>query len=506
MRPMTLLRLRRDVSVRVDYDDRTAFGSPTTMRAQDSTRRLFAPVFEHVRQYGFDDLLREAPRLLSEVVAGDGFAKIGEPDGKGAWRVDPAVLYPDPEQARPRWLTLEPAAGGEPLRMALADDDWPWVHRLMSELASGGWDDEAPESDSLPGDLVGLMQAQALLDVADGRRPPATRGPDLTFLGHNTVVVQAGDTRVIVDPLFFADGPAYPASYQPLSPADVGPVDAVLITHSHPDHFDPASLLRFPPDTPVVVPVVERETLLATAMARRLYELGFTDVRPLTWASSMRIGDAEVTALPFYGEQPTDGEVLHPDVRNAGNTYVVTGPTGSAAFLADSGRDYLGEVREVLADWRRSGGEIDVLFSGYRGWVTFPVQLLFSSVAAFLLLVPPRLWSVRQQLMCDVVGAVDAAEHAGARYVVPYADGGAAWHWEVGLGPRLDGEGVEDVDFDPYPDRVVTAATHRVRLPDARWLASPVQPLLLRPGDALADVAGSVRVERRPGHTWPYGP
>jgi L-ascorbate metabolism protein UlaG (beta-lactamase superfamily) len=504
---MTLLRLRRDVNVRVDYDDRTAFGSPTTMRAQKSTRQLFAPVFEHVRQYGFDDLLREAPRLLREVVVGDGFAKIGEPDGRGAWRVDPAVLYPDPEQARPRWLALEPAAGTESLRMALADDDWPWVHRLIAELASGGWNDEEPDADPMSGDLVELMRTQGLLSdtVPDEHRPRTARGSDLTFLGHNTVVVQAGATRVIVDPLFFADGPGYPASYQPLGLSDIGPVDAVLITHSHPDHFDPASLLRFPPDTPVIVPVVARETLLATAMTRRLDELGFADIRPLTWGNSIRIGDAEVTALPFYGEQPTDGDVLHPDVRNAGNTYVVTGPTCSAGFLADSGRDHLGDVREVVADRRRAGGELDVLFSGYRGWVTYPVQLLFSSVAAFLLLVPPRLWTVRQQLMCDVTGAVDVAEHAGARYVVPYADGGAPWHWEVGLGPRLDGGGVEDVDFDPYPERVVAAATQRVRLPDAGWLASPVRPLLLRPGDALADIAGTARVERRPGHAWPYG-
>jgi hypothetical protein len=504
---MTLLRLGRDVSVRVDYDDRTRFGSPTTMRAQDSTRRLFAPVFDHVRRHGFSDLLREAPRLLGEVTAGDAFATVAEADGNGAWRVDPAVLYPDPAQARPRWLVLEPAAGAEPLRMALADDDWPWVHRLVSELASGGWDDEGPDADSMSGDLVELMRTQGLLDdtAPDENHPSTEREADLTFLGHNTVVVQAGGTRVIVDPLFFADGAVYPASYQPLALADVGPVDAVLITHSHPDHFDPASLLRFPVATPVVVPVVERETVLATAMGRRLDELGFTDVRPLAWGSSLRIGDAEITALPFYGEQPTDGAVLHPEVRNAGNTYAVAGPTCSAVFLADSGRDHLGDVREVVADWRGAGGEVDVVFSGYRGWVTFPVQLLFSSVAAFLLLVPPRLWTVRQQLMCDVVGAVDVAEHAGARHVVPYADGGAPWHWEAGLGPRLDGEGVEDVDFDPFPDRVVTAATHRVRLPDARWLASPVRPLLLRPGDALVDVAGAAAVERRPGHAWPYG-
>jgi hypothetical protein len=467
-------------------------------------------VFDHVRRWGFDDLVRVAPQLLSEVVGGESFARVAKLEAGGRWSVDPAVLFPDPGQARARWLAFEPVVAADPLKVALADSDWPWVHALVSQLTLDGWDDAAPELDSGVGELVAVMRKQGLVEEtgpkvgghAAGRK---STGPDLIFLGHNTVVMQAGDTRVMVDPLFFAADLAYPASYQPLTLADVRPVDAILITHSHPDHFDSASLLRFHPATTVVVPVVERETILATAMARRLGELGFTDVRPLGWGASIAIGDAKVTALPFYGEQPSDGEVLHADVRNSGNTYVVDGPTFSAAFLADSGRDHMGNVCEVLSEWRRAGGKVDIVFSGYRGWLTFPVQLLFSSVAAFLLLVPPWLWNVRQQLMCDAVGAVDVAEHCHARYLVPYADGGAPWHWKAGLGPRLDGEATEDADFDPFPDRVVAAAARRVSIPGDRWLASPVQPLLLRPGDALVDVAGTARVERRPGYAWPYG-
>ena len=80
-----------------------------------------------------------------------------------------------------------------------------------------------------------------------------------------------------------------------------------------------------------------------------------------------------------------------------------------------------------------------LVFSGYRGWQLYPFQLLFSSVSRFLLFVPPSLWSTRQQLMNSVDDAIDVAEGWGARYLVPYADGGAPWYWDIGLGPRLDG-------------------------------------------------------------------
>jgi L-ascorbate metabolism protein UlaG (beta-lactamase superfamily) len=314
-------------------------------------------------------------------------------------------------------------------------------------------------------------------------------------------VTRADRTAVVTDPYLVT--PVHDrADYRPLPARLVGALDAVLLTHSHPDHFDPGSLLRLARDTPVVVPVIERESILAVDLVRRLTELGCTDVRPMEWWSTTTIGPITITALPFYGEQPGDGPVLHPDVRNAGNTYVVdrsdgrgaaeSGEIGRVVFLADSGRDHLGDVRDVAG---RVGAEapVDLVFSGYRAWNAHPAELLLSSVAHFLYFVPPDQWTVRQQLMNGPAEAVQAAAAFGGRWLVPYADGGAPWYWDRGLGPVLDGTGEERPGFDPFPERVVDAAR-----------GSRVDVVLLRPGDSLVVDEGAPAPRRRPGYAWPF--
>jgi L-ascorbate metabolism protein UlaG (beta-lactamase superfamily) len=349
-----------------------------------------------------------------------------------------------------------------------------------------------------------LVEAGLVEDMDDGpAADPELSGSDLTFVGHNTVVVRSGTSAVVVDPWFVADDPADSPDYRPLQLRDVGRIDAVVITHSHPDHFVPSTLMQLPSSTRVIVPRMERETILTVAMAQRLRELGFTDVVELDWWQSVKVGDIDVVALPFHGEQATDSDQLHPEIRNHGNTYFIRTPSFSAAFLADSGRDGSGDVREVAARARREVGSPDVVFSGYRGWLTYPVQLLFTSVARCILLVPQHLWDVRQRLMTTADEAIDIAETWGARTVLPYADGGAPWFWRMGLGPRLDEELPESNGFDPLPERVLDAARNRTEMPGG-LLGSPVRVVLLRPGDSLMDVAHDPSVIRVDGHAWPF--
>lgn len=63
--------------------------------------------------------------------------------------------------------------------------------------------------------------------------------PKLTFHGQSTFTVETGGARLVIDP-FFADNPLADRKL-----ADVGPVDYVLCTHGHFDHFaDAIPLLR----------------------------------------------------------------------------------------------------------------------------------------------------------------------------------------------------------------------------------------------------------------------
>ena len=79
---------------------------------------------------------------------------------------------------------------------------------------------------------------------------------DLTvrFLGHATVVIDAPGMRIVTDP-FLRDrlGPLRRHGPTP-DPEAIGRVDLVVVSHAHPDHFDPGSLARLAGDPLVVVP------------------------------------------------------------------------------------------------------------------------------------------------------------------------------------------------------------------------------------------------------------
>lgn len=489
------LRLRRDVELKIEYSDRTPFGSPVGLRPLENARRVFAPVLEHASTHGVRATIRNGPKLLAEVTTTRAFTEImAGPNG-----LRQEVLYPDPSAAIPSKLWLSCPATGKEITLDVAPDDWIVWTNLLGGLAQT---DRHFEPNGAERAFFEELERHGLLEPAGVEGDSFGPGAEVTFVGHNTVVLRSEGTAIIVDP-FFVPAADLSSSYQPLGRAQLGAIDAVLVTHSHPDHFDPISLLQFGRETLVIVPRVERESLLTVDMARRCRELGLLNVVELAWNESRRVGSFEIVALPFFGEQPSSGAVLHPRVRNHGNTYLAKGSALAAALVADAGRDQAGDIRQMAKACRAQYGPIDILFAGYRGWTTYPVQLAFSSVPQYLLFVPAEEWGVRQQLMNNADDALDLAEAWGASTIVPYGAGGAPWYWERGLGPRLDGSGVEDPSFDPFPERVVEAASRRLWV-DGNWMNSPVAVSVLRPGDGLRDVRGVPELVRVAGHTWPW--
>jgi hypothetical protein len=463
-------------------------------------RELFFPVFDYVKSRGLTDIIAQSPALLQQSVDSDAFRRHCEYHDGASWRLCGEVLYPDSQLAPPQELTIYREGSESVVNVTLTGDDWSKAHRLITSLV-GSVPITQPPSD-VETELISLLADEGLVNFTstEKARRRALDVTDLTFVGHNTVLARSPESSVIVDPFFQATSPQYPSSYQPLTRRELGKVDAVLITHSHPDHFDPASLLQFDPATRIIVPEVGRETILTVDMAARLRELGFENYETLKWNQCVQLPGMEVHALPFYGEQPSNLSVFHPEIRNAGNTYVVRTARYSAALVADSGRDAAGDIKEVAKEWRQRWGAVDVLFAGYRGWQTYPVQLLFSSVSKYLLFVPPQLWNTCLQLMNNIEDAIELAEHWGARYLVPYGDGGAPWYWQIGLGPRLDDDSFEDPAFDPFPERVLDCAKQRKR----DNCASSTEPLLLRPGESIAEVSGRASIVQIDGHIWPY--
>ncbi|HEV7691517.1 MAG TPA: MBL fold metallo-hydrolase [Hyphomonadaceae bacterium] len=99
---------------------------------------------------------------------------------------------------------------------------------------------------------------------------------ETTFLGHQGWQFATANTRILVDPLLvepFGHGGAVGVVYPPrvLDVLAMAPVDAVIFTHEHEDHFNIPSLNRISRDIPIYAP--ERSSL---AMRRFLEEAGFT--------------------------------------------------------------------------------------------------------------------------------------------------------------------------------------------------------------------------------------
>jgi L-ascorbate metabolism protein UlaG (beta-lactamase superfamily) len=449
------------MELHLEYEDSSALGTMISGQIESRLKRRFRSAIAMLQRNARETIER-APSILAELGLNGSLS--GE------------LVFPDPTDTRP----------------------------AVPDLAAwfGEWQRDAAVPASEP--ARELWQVLRDLDCFGPAREPAKLHGVATFVGHAAVLLSSARTTILVDPFLLPREEGFPSGYQPLTHGDFAP-DAILVTHSHQDHFHVDSLLRLGKDTPIFVPVVPRESALAVDMMYRLKELGFSHVRPLGWYEETRIGDFRIITLPLYGEQPTTEAVPSPATRNFGNNYVIEVEGRRYALIADAGRDHLGDVRSLAVAAVERYGPVDVLFGGYRSFSLYPIQYALTSVPQYLLFTPPSLWGARQQIMNDAHALLDTAERWRARYVVPYADGGAPWYWQLGLGPRMDGsERPTNAHFDPRPEAVVRAAAARSD-GESRPIASPVATLMMRPGESLDfDAQGAAAIVPNEGHLWPY--
>jgi L-ascorbate metabolism protein UlaG (beta-lactamase superfamily) len=137
----------------------------------------------------------------------------------------------------------------------------------------------------------------------------------LTFVGTATTILRLGSFTLLTDPNFLHRGQrAYlgkglwsrrltdPA----MSPTDLPPLDAVLLSHLHGDHFDRVARAELARSQPVIT---------TTHAASRLERWGFEADGLNTWESRMLVRGAEtltVTALPAVHARGLLGALLPP--------------------------------------------------------------------------------------------------------------------------------------------------------------------------------------------------
>jgi L-ascorbate metabolism protein UlaG (beta-lactamase superfamily) len=143
---------------------------------------------------------------------------------------------------------------------------------------------------------------QSILRLQSSGEPVALDRGSVFFVGTATVILRYAGFTILTDPNFLHAGDHVHLGYGLFSrrltnPAieidDLPPIDLVLLSHYHGDHFDRIAEARLPKDLPVVT---------TSHAAARLAAKGFTRTIALkTWAS-VRVEKApatlQITAMP----------------------------------------------------------------------------------------------------------------------------------------------------------------------------------------------------------------
>lgn len=167
---------------------------------------------------------------------------------------------------------------------------------LVRQPLPRSFKDLTPSKHFKPRTFFHEMVWKALLTKRTGRYckpsfPKLSNGQvALTWIGHASFLVQFTDLNVLIDPnfanwLFLLKR----VRHCGLKLEDLPPIDLVLLTHAHFDHFHKPTLRRLPPPKTAVMP---------WGMADLAHNLGFGRVIELEWWDSFSHDDWKVTLTP----------------------------------------------------------------------------------------------------------------------------------------------------------------------------------------------------------------
>jgi N-acyl-phosphatidylethanolamine-hydrolysing phospholipase D len=156
----------------------------------------------------------------------------------------------------------------------------------------------------------------------------------LTWVGHATFLIQVGGINVLTDPMWSArSSPVQWLGPRRIVPPAVRfdllpPIDAVLLSHNHYDHFDTTTIRALAtrhPDARWIAPL---------GLAAPLAALGARRVLQLDWWEETRLGEVAVGCTPaqhFSARGPRDRD------RTLWCGWSVAAPARSVYFAGDTG-------------------------------------------------------------------------------------------------------------------------------------------------------------------------
>lgn len=151
----------------------------------------------------------------------------------------------------------------------------------------------------------------------------------ISFAGHASVLVRYANLTIACDPMLGRWVRGIKRAVQPgLSPADLGDVDLILISHAHADHLHRKTLSELPRSATVVVP---------PRTAHRVSDLGFARVVELEVGQSIQHRDVDVITAPVRHGDPDEVRALSYLIRGNGPSVYFCGDSGYFSGFADIG-------------------------------------------------------------------------------------------------------------------------------------------------------------------------
>ncbi len=176
-------------------------------------------------------------------------------------------------------------------------------------------------------DFMGFRNKSSLeprSSLLPGEPTSAGKENSSVFIGHSTVLVQLDGQNFLTDPIYRERLYILKRHQPPGIPLQSLPVlNFILISHGHLDHMDLETLSSFPPNTSVVIP---------KKLEGYMHDLGFQDVRALSWGEHTSVGSLVIYALPV---KHYSGRSLY-ETQSIPQSYLVQG-TKNIFFCGDSG-------------------------------------------------------------------------------------------------------------------------------------------------------------------------
>jgi N-acyl-phosphatidylethanolamine-hydrolysing phospholipase D len=156
----------------------------------------------------------------------------------------------------------------------------------------------------------------------------------VTWVGHSTLLIQIGGLNVLTDPMWSerASPIAFMGPRRWMKPAvafsALPPIDVVLLSHNHYDHFDVTTLRHLAVDHP------DASWIVPLGLAEIVGRCGASKVVELDWWQESRIGDLAIGCAPA---QHFSGRGFRDRDRTLWCSYALRSEGVAFYFGADSG-------------------------------------------------------------------------------------------------------------------------------------------------------------------------